>query len=104
MPLLGETHKLILPAPQTISGSPQVAERVAAALAEMTVADKAAQIATNTPKVNPGIPRIGWPAYGYHSEGLHGLRDSQTAAGLDATIFPQTTGELILVVHFRTRT
>ena len=40
-----------------------IAERVAASLAEMTVADKAAQLATYTPGVNPGIPRIGWPSY-----------------------------------------
>ena len=38
------------------------------------------------------IPRLDWPEYGYHSEGLHGLRDSMDAAALPSTIFPQTTG------------
>lgn len=79
------------PAPPWCNLSLSIEQRVAAALAEMTVEEKSGQIATYTPSLNPGVPRIGWPKYGYHSEGLHGLRDSQDAAGLNATIFPQTT-------------
>ena len=36
------------------------------------------------------MPRVGLPGYGYHSEGLHGLRDSYVA-GINATMFPQVT-------------
>ena len=65
--------------------------RAKAVISLMTVAEKAAQLATWTPGIAPGIPRLDWPAYGYHSEGLHGLRNSMDAASLPATIFPQTT-------------
>jgi hypothetical protein len=64
------------PQPPWCNLSLSIDARVAAALAEMTVAEKAGQIATETPDVNPGVPRINFPAYSYHSEGLHGLRKS----------------------------
>ena len=65
--------------------------RARAAIALMTTAEKAAQLSTWTPKIVPGIPRLDWPEYSYHSEGLHGLRNSIEAGGVPSTIFPQTT-------------
>lgn len=50
------------------------------------------QISTYTPNTVPGIARIGLPPYSYHSEGLHGLRNSMDTLGYNATLFPQTTG------------
>ena len=44
----------------------------------------------------PGRRRIGLPPYSYHSEGLHGLRNSFDTVGLNATLFPQTTAWLSL--------
>ena len=41
-------------------------------------------------RYTPPVPRIGLPGYSYHTEGLHGLRDSYIA-GLNATLFPQVT-------------
>jgi hypothetical protein len=67
-------------------------QRAKAAVAMMTTVEKASQLQTWTPGIAPGIPRLDWPEYGYHSEGLHGLRDSQDAAMLPSTVFPQTTG------------
>ena len=39
----------------------------------------------------PAVKRIGLPAFSYHSEGLHGLRNSFDTVGLNATMFPQVT-------------
>ena len=66
-------------------------QRARAAIALMTTAEKAGQLSTWTPKIVPGIPRLDWPEYSYHSEGLHGLRNSVEAGGVPSTIFPQTT-------------
>ena len=46
--------------------------------------------------ITPATPRLGVPAYQYHSEGLHGLRDSclvakQAKPPLYSTTFPQVT-------------
>eukprot|EP00750_Incisomonas_marina_P002966 INCI12791.2.p1 GENE.INCI12791.2~~INCI12791.2.p1 ORF type:complete len:714 (-),score=113.51 INCI12791.2:1394-3535(-) len=44
--------------------------------------------------ITPATPRLGVPAYQYHSEGLHGLRDSckqQSERPLYSTMFPQVT-------------
>ena len=65
--------------------------RAAAAVSAMTLDEKCEQLSTFTPKTCPGVKRLDWPEYGYHSEGLHGLRTTMEAAGLPATVFPQTT-------------
>ena len=39
-------------------------------------------------RFTPPVPRIGLPSYTYHTEGLHGIRDSQTG-GLNSTLYPQ---------------
>lgn len=38
----------------------------------------------------PGVSRLGVPAYNYHSEGLHGVRDSADLK-IHATMWPQVT-------------
>ena len=63
-----------------------------ALIAAMNLQDKIAQISTYTPSTVPGVKRIGLPAYSYHSEGLHGLRDSMSTVSQPCTVFPQTTG------------
>jgi hypothetical protein len=44
--------------------------------------------------VTPATPRLGVPAYQYHSEGLHGLRTTckLESKPLYSTLFPQVTG------------
>eukprot|EP00039_Didymoeca_costata_P009401 m.124430 g.124430 ORF g.124430 m.124430 type:complete len:888 (-) comp14471_c0_seq2:27-2690(-) len=66
--------------------------RVEALINAMTTSEKVQQVSTFTPSTVPGISRIGLPPYSYHSEGLHGLRDSVETVGVPCTIFPQTTG------------
>ena len=39
-------------------------------------------------RFTPPVPRIGLPSYTYHTEGLHGIRDSQIG-GLNSTLYPQ---------------
>jgi hypothetical protein len=65
------------------------ATRVASLVAALTLEERIAQIATYTPSTVPGVPRVGLPAFSYHSEGLHGLRNSFDTLGYNATLFPQ---------------
>lgn len=67
-----------------------VPERVQAAIDAMNITEKLQQISTYTPAVQPAIPRLNWPAYSYHSEGLHGLRRTSNINKF-STVFPQTT-------------
>ena len=77
------------------------AELLAAAL---TPAEQVTQISTYSFTSNhsgtvPGVARLGLPPYNYHSEGLHGVRDSCDGA---ATLWPQVvamaaTGNLSLI-------
>ena len=39
--------------------------------------------------MNPGVPRLRLPEYNYHTEGLHGVRDSCDSP---ATLWPQVSG------------
>ncbi len=66
-------------------------DRVSSLVSAMTLEEKIAQIATYTPQTVPGVPRIGLPDFSYHSEGLHGLRNSFDTLGFNATLFPQVT-------------
>lgn len=60
-----------------------VAERVGSLVAELTVAEKAAQLLHDA----PAIPRLGIPAYNWWNECLHGVARAGTA-----TVFPQAIG------------
>ena len=67
------------------------ATRVSALVSALTLPEKVAQISTYTPSTVPGVPRLGLPPFSYHSEGLHGLRNSFDTLGFNATLFPQVT-------------
>ncbi|MDF3069523.1 MAG: glycoside hydrolase family 3 domain protein, partial [Polyangiaceae bacterium] len=58
-------------------------ERVASVLAELTIAEKAAQLLHDA----PAVPRVGLPAYNWWNECLHGVARAGTA-----TVFPQAIG------------
>jgi beta-glucosidase len=61
----------------------QIAARLGKLIAQMTVAERIAQLQDRA----PAIPRLGLPAYNWWNEGLHGLaRDGY------ATVFPQAIG------------
>lgn len=66
-------------------------ERVALLVKALTLAEKIIQISTFTPSTVPGVERVGLPPFSYHSEGLHGLRNSFDTVGFNATVFPQVT-------------
>mmetsp|Transcript_4933 Transcript_4933/g.14906 ORF Transcript_4933/g.14906 Transcript_4933/m.14906 type:complete len:922 (+) Transcript_4933:43-2808(+) len=70
--------------------------RVADLVNRMTIDEKVTQLVGGIGGgVTQAIPRLGIPPYQYHSEGLHGIRDScQMARGGDklfSTLFPQVT-------------
>ena len=73
-----------------------IPQRAAALVSKLDIAEKVAQLSTYSfakkyrHRYTPPVPRIGLPGYSYHTEGLHGLRDSYIA-GLNATLFPQVT-------------
>ena len=58
-------------------------QRAADLVARLTLEEKAAQLKDSA----PAIPRLGIPAYGWWSEGLHGV-----ARADNATVFPQAIG------------
>lgn len=58
-------------------------ERAAALVSQMTLEEKAAQMANGA----PAIPRLGLPAYDWWNEALHGV-----ARAGSATVFPQAIG------------
>ncbi|RYZ08234.1 MAG: glycoside hydrolase family 3 protein [Myxococcales bacterium] len=60
-----------------------LAERVSKVLAELSVAEKAAQLLHEA----PAVPRVGLPAYNWWNECLHGVARAGTA-----TVFPQAIG------------
>ena len=72
------------------------AARAADLVARLTIDEKLAQLSTYSfakkynHRFTPPVPRLGLPGYCYHTEGLHGMRDSYVA-GLNATLFPQVT-------------
>lgn len=73
----------------------------------LTLEEKVSQISTYTPSTVPGVERVGLPAFSYHSEGLHGLRNSFDTVGFNATLFPQVTamaatGNMSLIHHMGT--
>jgi hypothetical protein len=62
----------------------------------MTVAEKVTQLIGGIGGgITPAVPSVGVPAYQYHSEGLHGLRDTcrlgKGDTTLYSTMFPQVT-------------
>eukprot|EP00045_Choanoeca_perplexa_P017535 m.256312 g.256312 ORF g.256312 m.256312 type:complete len:928 (+) comp17563_c0_seq3:1517-4300(+) len=62
-------------------------------ISRMTLAEKIPQLNTfsfTKEGYTPGIARLGVPPYTYHSEGLHGVRDS-TVVQCNATLYPQVT-------------
>ena len=67
-------------------------------VSRLTLAEKIAQLSTYSIKKTgpgghtPGVERLGIPEYCYHSEGLHGIRDSSVAGFQNSTLFPQVTG------------
>ena len=67
------------------------AARAALLVAALTLDEKIQQLSTFTPQTVPGVLRVGLPPFSYHSEGLHGLRNSFDTLGLNATLFPQAT-------------
>ena len=71
--------------------SKSYAERVTLLVKALTLPEKIIQISTFTPQTVPGVERVGLPAFSYHSEGLHGLRNSMDTVGFNATVFPQVT-------------
>lgn len=56
------------------------------------ITDVAAALSTFTPGLGPPIERLSFPTFQWHSEGLHGLRNSFDTVGQNATLFPQVTG------------
>jgi len=71
--------------------SKSIEARVALLVKALTLEEKIVQISTFTPKTVPGVARVGLPPFSYHSEGLHGLRNSMDTLGFNATGFPQVT-------------
>ena len=75
-----------------------IASRLNDLVARLTVAEKIDQISTYSFTTNhsgytPGVERLGLPPYNWHTEGLHGVRDASSAAGLhNSTLFPQVVG------------
>ena len=79
-------------------------QRAALLAAELSPQEQATQLSTfsftsNHSGYTPGVPRVRLPAYGYHTEGLHGVRD---ACDSPATLWPQVvamaaTGNLKLM-------
>eukprot|EP01065_Artemidia_motanka_P023234 TRINITY_DN2771_c0_g1_i1.p1 TRINITY_DN2771_c0_g1~~TRINITY_DN2771_c0_g1_i1.p1 ORF type:complete len:822 (+),score=323.81 TRINITY_DN2771_c0_g1_i1:43-2508(+) len=62
-------------------------------VSRMTLQEKVSQISTYSFTQNhsgyaPAVPRVGLPAYNYHTEGLHGVRDSCDSP---STLYPQVT-------------
>ena len=79
------------------NASLSAAARAANLVSLLTLDEKISQLSTNsfTKTYNglvPGIPRLGIPEYDYHTEGLHGIRDSDVAGFKNSTLFPQVTG------------
>jgi beta-glucosidase len=74
---------LLAAAPALAQSAPNVEQRAAALVAQMTLEEKAAQLKD----VAPAIPRLGIPAYNWWNEGLHGV-----ARAGNATVFPQAIG------------
>eukprot|EP00462_Mataza_sp_D1_P007882 CAMPEP_0175124486 /NCGR_PEP_ID=MMETSP0087-20121206/2805_1 /TAXON_ID=136419 /ORGANISM="Unknown Unknown, Strain D1" /LENGTH=761 /DNA_ID=CAMNT_0016406253 /DNA_START=74 /DNA_END=2360 /DNA_ORIENTATION=- len=82
-------------------------DRAADLVNRLTLEEKIAQINTysfvkNNPGITPGISRLGVCEYNYHTEGLHGVRDSYVGGFHNSTLFPQVTamaatGNLTLV-------
>ena len=73
-----------------------IAQRAADLVGRLTLEEKIAQLSTYSfakeyqHRFTPPVPRLGLPGYSYHTEGLHGLRDSYVA-GMNATLYPQVT-------------
>ena len=70
--------------------------RVTDLVGRMTLEEKLGQLIGGIGGgVTPSIPRLGVPPYQYHSEGLHGLRDTcgigKGGTELYSTMFPQVT-------------
>ena len=68
--------------------------RAALLAAARTPSEQVTQLSTfsfikNHSGWNPAVARVGLPEYNYHSEGLHGVRDSCDAP---ATLWPQVIG------------
>ena len=62
--------------------------------AALTPAEQLTQLSTfsftsNHSGMNPGVPRVRLPEYNYHTEGLHGVRDSCDSP---STLWPQVSG------------
>ncbi len=74
------------------------ADRAKDLVSRLTTAEKIAQLNTysftngGAKGHTPGVERLGIPEYNYHSEGLHGIRDSGVAGFKNSTLFPQVTG------------
>jgi beta-glucosidase-like glycosyl hydrolase len=76
--------------------SKSISERAADLVSKLTITEKIRQLSTYsfakkyTHRFTPPVDRIGLPGYSYHTEGLHGLRDSYIGS-LNATMYPQVT-------------
>lgn len=70
------------------------AERAADLVARLNTTEKFLQLSTYSfakpycHRFTPSVPRIGLPSYTYHTEGLHGMRDTYMG-GLNGTLYPQ---------------
>ncbi|QNK01253.1 glycoside hydrolase family 3 C-terminal domain-containing protein [Dyella telluris] len=73
---------MVVPA-AAATAADQASERAGKLVAQMTPAEKIAQLQSAA----PAIPRLGIPAYEWWSEGLHGFARSG-----EATVFPQAIG------------
>ena len=72
-----------------------ITQRVHDLIARLTLAEKLPQLRGGIGGgITPAIPRLGVPAYQYHSEGLHGIRTTCGLAKskLYSSVFPQVTG------------
>ena len=70
-------------------------------ISRLTVPEKIEQISTFTyfnqgtehfGGLTPGVSSVGLPPYNWHTEGLHGVRDSHAAGFYNSTLFPQVVG------------
>ena len=77
-------------------GRKTFADRSLLLASALTPAEAVTQLSTfsftsNHSGVVPGVPRLRLPPYNYHSEGLHGVRDSCDKPS--ATLWPQVASE-----------
>jgi beta-glucosidase-like glycosyl hydrolase len=78
------------------NASKTVPERAKDLVSRLNLTEKFLQLSTYSfakkycNRFTPPVPRIGLPGYTYHTEGLHGMRDSYVGS-INATLYPQVT-------------